>query len=53
MVTEAGTVVINLDPDHPIESSTTSSSSTTTTLHVTGTTPGLTPPPAHATSSNW
>jgi hypothetical protein len=39
VVTEAGTVVINLDPDNPIPSSSTSSSSTSSTLHVTGTTP--------------
>ena len=38
VVTESGTVVINLDPDNPIVTSTTSSS-TTTTLLVTGTTP--------------
>jgi hypothetical protein len=39
VVTESGTVVINLNPDNPIPSSSTSSSSTTTTLRVTGTTP--------------
>ena len=40
VVTESGTVVINLDPDNPIPSSSTTSASTTTTLRVTGTTPG-------------
>ena len=39
VVTESGTVVINLDPDNPIPSSSTTSASTTTTLRVTGTTP--------------
>ena len=39
VVTQAGTVVINLNPDNPIESSSTSSSSTTSTIRVTGTTP--------------
>ncbi len=39
VVTEAGTVVINLNPDKPIPSSSTTSSSTTTTIRVTGTTP--------------
>jgi hypothetical protein len=38
VVTEGGTVIINLNPDEPIETSTTSAS-TTTTLHVTGTMP--------------